>query len=566
MTKLELIEPAAERPFLERIKPYQSTYADPRKCQVVIQYGLFFDGTDNNRDRDSPQLADTNIARLCETYPKTPEVGVDSLYVPGVGTAFDEIGSPPEGWKGTAFGVGCEARVLFALLKTLDFLRKFVTGRERYSKDQLKVLCKQDSPSSRKDLNLIISLGTIMGLRERGDRGKCRESFLRNEAQFLHAELVQSNVRVTEYVVDIFGFSRGAAEARAYATWLTEILESGRLAGVPLTIRFMGIIDTVASAGVSEMLLDGVMNKTGGHDGWARSESLRIPKQVANCVHLVAMHELRKNFPVDELSMDGERPSQFLEVAYPGSHSDVGGGYAPGALGVSADESASDGDSRKLSQIPLNHLFQYARSGFVPLNKKSIRGLAGSRDPFALSPQLMRDFSVFVQASGRERRPLRDWMAVYLAWRWNIRERFASSGQVRNAKNDRNLLLAGHRKMMSDAEILQMKGPKHEALKVIKDLVLNRQNQQFENPTPPLVASFFEPEARDVLRRAMSTGMPPDSLTSFFEKYVHDSYAGFTENFTEPSGYWRYRKGFNGSDTVMNAEIGEDGSEVGNLS
>lgn len=559
MTHPDLIEPCGLNPFIDRIKPYLVRFNNPKSCESALNIGVFFDGTDNNLIRDVRHLAHTNIARLWECYPSKLEHGTASLYVPGVGTAFEAINSGAEGWRGTAFGIGCEARVLFGLLKTLDFVHQFVKGGEpRYSKDQLRVLCKQDLPANQKDLRLVQALGTIRGLQECGDNGSIRQTFLSNESKYLQGILAKSSVKVTELVIDIFGFSRGAASARAYATWLTEILDNGKLAGIPLTIRFMGLFDTVASAGIIEMIKGGINNSTGGHSGWAGVQTLRIPKNVVNCVHFVAMHELRKNFPVDTISMDGKLPPNFHEFAYPGCHSDVGGGYAPGALGVVAGATAESGDALKLSQIPLNHLFAYAVAGFVPLSKDLVRRPGQSYDPFAVAPQLQRDFVKFVQQSGQAHRHLRDWMEAYLAWRWYIRDMFAGSGQVKNATNDRDLLLAGNRKLIADAAKMLAGSPKPAARKVIRDMI-------FEQP-PDAAGGSLDIEAPAVLQRAMQIGLPPAALTNFFEKYVHDSYAGFIVSFTEPTGYWRYRKGFSGSFKVLNADANGDTPEINQLS
>src|SRR5690606_40825703 len=43
---------------------------------------------------------------------------------------------------------------------------------------------------------------------------------------------------------------------------------------------------------------------------------------------LTAHHEIRKNFPLSSIMNDnGNGPSHFTEIAVPGAHSDVGGGY-----------------------------------------------------------------------------------------------------------------------------------------------------------------------------------------------------------------------------------------------
>jgi len=126
MNETTLYEPAGGVPFLDRIKSFQVGFADSTKCEVALQYGLFFDGTDNNQARDKGKFADTNIARLWRSYPVKASQGMSSLYVPGVGTRFEEIDAEAEGWRGTAFGIGCESRVLYGLLRTLEFVRQYL--------------------------------------------------------------------------------------------------------------------------------------------------------------------------------------------------------------------------------------------------------------------------------------------------------------------------------------------------------------------------------------------------------------------------------------------------------
>ena len=41
-------------------------------CDKDIYIGVFFDGTNNNKYRDTPGLSQSNIARLYEVYPGTP--------------------------------------------------------------------------------------------------------------------------------------------------------------------------------------------------------------------------------------------------------------------------------------------------------------------------------------------------------------------------------------------------------------------------------------------------------------------------------------------------------------
>ncbi|MEM5715284.1 hypothetical protein AB3B16_08110, partial [Bifidobacterium animalis subsp. lactis] len=84
--------------------------------------------------------------------------------------------------------------------------------------------------------------------------------------------------------LSVFGFSRGAAEARAFVNWLYELCEQkdgGWLfAGIPLRIQFLGIFDTVASVGLA-----GLYPITEGRQDWA-DDNMQIHPAVERCLHL----------------------------------------------------------------------------------------------------------------------------------------------------------------------------------------------------------------------------------------------------------------------------------------
>ncbi|WP_260849096.1 DUF2235 domain-containing protein [Burkholderia thailandensis] len=116
----------------------------------------------------------------------------------------------------------------------------------------------------------------------------------------------------------MFGFSRGAAEARTFSNWLVDALESDfSLCGVPVSYDFLGIFDTVASVGIAQSAAATLFD---GHGGWARKELMAVPHYVRRCVHMVAAHEPRGSFPLDliDCSLEGRE-----EIVYPGVHSDV---------------------------------------------------------------------------------------------------------------------------------------------------------------------------------------------------------------------------------------------------
>lgn len=565
MIETNLYTPAGPTPFLDSMNEYRTGAVRSTECEVALQFGLFFDGTDNNYDRDKMALGDSNIARLWKSYPRRPEAGISRLYVPGVGTKFAEIGAEAEGWRGTAFGIGCEARVLYALLKTLEFVRHFIDPQmPAFTKDQLNVLCQYNIVTSKAKEQTLLNMGLACGLQELGDDlGRRRQAYFRRETADLEKKSRSSAVRVKSIVIDIFGFSRGAAEARAYATWLCEALVSGKYAGIPLTIRFMGLLDTVASAGLVEMVASALKKSTGGHSGWARPESLRIPPQTLNCVHFVAMHEFRKNFPVDSISRAGTGPQNLHEFAYPGSHSDVGGGYSPGELGIAAGIAAPLADAMKLSQIPLNHLYEYALAAGVPLSKEAAKDVRSHYDPFAVSEDLRSAFNSFLNVNGTDKRTLADWAKVYLAWRWNIRERYSEVGHVRRAKKDKHLLLWANRKLIADADrLLSKEGRRLGRAFAVKDMIYKSGPPALGLITPVAISDELEDEADAVLRQAIAFGVPVNRFADFFDHYVHDSYAGFCADLKEPTGYWRYRKGFQGSDKPQSAELDDDNTKL----
>ena len=66
-------------------------------CTGQLNIGIFFDGTGNNMiaDYKKPELLKrkhSNIVKIFNTYPDQNKDGYFKHYIPGVGTAFPEIG------------------------------------------------------------------------------------------------------------------------------------------------------------------------------------------------------------------------------------------------------------------------------------------------------------------------------------------------------------------------------------------------------------------------------------------------------------------------------------------
>lgn len=127
-------------------------------------------------------------------------------------------------------------------------------------------------------------------------------------------------------ILDVFGFSRGAAAARHFVNEVHRLnKQSPKYFGGPqLQVRFLGLFDTVGSIGIagdnSQKLYTG------------EEFILDInPNAVQHAFHLTARHEQREYFPLSSLyTAPGQLPAaHFEEVELPGAHSDVGGGYGP---------------------------------------------------------------------------------------------------------------------------------------------------------------------------------------------------------------------------------------------
>lgn len=143
-----------------------------------------------------------------------------------------------------------------------------------------------------------------------------------------------------------------------------------------------------------------------GHFAWASGTNLVVPGAVARCMHLVAAHEVRASFPLDSVCVGGRLPGNCKEIAYPGVHSDVGGGYLPGDQGRSPGAGPA-GVRPKLSQVALAQMYREARMAGVPLGAPP-QLIAARRDNFAIDPALRQAFNAYIEATRTGRVPARN--------------------------------------------------------------------------------------------------------------------------------------------------------------
>lgn len=374
-------------------------------CRQTIWICVFFDGTGNNSDADREFSKHSNIAKLyAARQQEKPGSGINAIYIPGIGTYFRAIGDDGGSVSGKVAGAMGDARINYALMEVDKRLRR---------------------P--------------------------------------LEMARVAANA-IDEINVAVFGFSRGAALARAFVKRLLETrcqINKGkftlRSGNWPLRIRFMGLFDTVASVGkpmssnttetfgaitanveriIRKRLCDyprtcpqslafAERGRTGadpapgsanGHNSYG--SELAIDEGVEEVRHFVAAHEIRNSFPVDSISMlrNGRitKPEHFYETVYPGVHSDVGGSYAPEEGGKSRTA------SEKFGVIPLIHMYQYALRAGVPL-----------LNPDAWNHNIQEDFDVdksltsaydyyikHINAPGILGQVINNHMQLYYAWRF----------------------------------------------------------------------------------------------------------------------------------------------------
>jgi hypothetical protein len=394
----------------------------PVSCKQVLWLSFFFDGTGNNLDADISLFKHSNVARLYRAHKPENKIG-DMLvvYIPGVGTYFPEIGDDGGSSLGLGCGKGGDQRLEFAL--------------QRFDKFLARPLALAHAPAS----------------------------------------------SIKEINIAVFGFSRGAALARAFVNMVMEkrcSLRDGewklKTGDWPVRFRFLGLFDTVASVGlpmssnttgvyeayksdtagmIAKRLkkyeatrpqalafaahgrpgADPAPGKDHGHDEWGGR--LRVHETVEEVRHFVAGHEIRNSFPLDSISILAtgkiSKPAHFYETVYPGAHSDVGGGYTPGdgAKGLISAE--------KISLIPLRHMYDCALRQGVPLITE---WTPENKADFDADPTMCAIYNGYMKTVGTFAsvgNGFNKHMALYYAWRFRMIAR-----KVAGDKNEAKLIEA----------------------------------------------------------------------------------------------------------------------------
>jgi hypothetical protein len=540
--KLNSRESALRAKAMACVRSPKSTH-----CQGQVYASLFFDGTGNN-DRwveeghtlsQRARNKHSNVARLFDAHLIEPENGFFAYYMPGVGTPFKEVGdtsSMEYNYAGMGCGYKGADRINFGIVSVLNAVNNYLTGAPLLSTSETGSFAAAMSRDA---------LGPI------SIEGAMRWSGLTALEERLASVVKAHQRKVTQINVSIFGFSRGAAEARACAFWLAQICERHggimSLAGVPLRIGFMGIFDTVAGVGLGDALAF-----TEGHMAWADGTQTIHPA-VEDCAHFIALHEQRASFPLEAAVGRGN-------VGYPGMHSDVGGGYCPGDQGKSMPEW---GDSPHLSQIPLIDMHFAAIKAGVPMKTiEEIKADPGLAKSFATDTKLVGAYNRWLASNGIKAADIRDFTEAhtrhYLRWRAVLHLGGGKGVKTQSffprvkAQKDKDDLLEADQQFGLQLKWLM-------ECRAANDTVVGFLSERLKDAirlTVPMGRVLIEPAKapltsyeKKFLAIAADSPMPPAACAELFADYVHDSRAGFrVATLHEPAlltgGYFRYRHVF----------------------
>ena len=182
--------------------------------------------------------------------------------------------------------------------------------------------------------------------------------------------------------VAVFGYDRGAVVARKFSNELIE--KKCKKAGEKVTYQdaevtfdFMGLFDSVSSAyadSIFAKVLSPILNFVPG-DGWLARIGVKglnmivglakrslgefdTPGEFRKVVHYVAATELRFYKQLDS-PRNSKEAGNLTEIVYPGSQSDVGGGF----------HDNEDGKSCELAHVSARNMLDQAWSYGVPLRR-----------------------------------------------------------------------------------------------------------------------------------------------------------------------------------------------------
>jgi Uncharacterized alpha/beta hydrolase domain (DUF2235) len=474
-------------------------------CTKEIHVGVFFDGTNNNMDRDRPDKGHSNVVTLYDAH-KDDKKEFFRYYIPGVGTRFAAIGEEAESnHDGNTFAAGGEARIHFGMLQVFNAVCRAATASDLLTPAEMK--------------SLVTSTFGGLGTLWRWGDDKMVSVFRGLDARLLKA-VEGKRPKVTKVNVSVIGFSRGAAQARSFAQWIQQAT-GGSVGGAAFSLRFLGIFDTVASVALADSSPVG----GSGFMDWANG-TMGIAG-VERTAHFVAAHEIRRSFPLSTARAGGVWPSGVKEYVYPGAHSDVGGGYSPGDQGK-----ATSGRSALLAQIPLNDMYHEALNAAVKVRTKPELPAVVQAD-FAIDPSLDKAFSDYAawttlynekqnvaESGGAPENRMHYHTQLYWRWRAHVSPdgTFKALSSYTNAGGqDKTDLWEAELDWRRDVATAQAaEQPNYDYVPTLAGPIRSADKRSHANALQ-----------HDILNQVGKAADVPAPVSDFFDRHVHDSHAGF---------------------------------------
>lgn len=491
------------RELCQRAAHADPASADGLSCSKEIHVGLFFDGTNNNMERDKPVNGHSNIVSLYDAH-RDDRLEYFRYYIPGVGTKFRQVKEFGESTEGKAFASGGESRIHWGMLQMYNAVCAAATGADLMQESEMTALVTQYD-----------GLKTVWRL---GD--STAHYIFRKIDERLRRAIEGRRPRVLRVNVSVFGFSRGAAQARTFCNWFEQVTGSG-IGGAALRMRFVGLFDTVASVGLADSspVGNGFMDWADGTMGITRVE---------RGVHYIAAHEIRRSFPVSTArDASGAAVANISEYIYPGAHSDIGGGYSANDQGK-----ATGGRPQMLSQIPLLDMHHEALNAGVEMYRVS-----------AMEPATRKDFDIGTDLDTR--------FSSYAAWTVKAEEKTedvaaAATDHVRSRMHYHMQLYWRWRGSKTTAQFEAMSSYVNATPQDRRDLeeaeadwqhdVARARDAHYSHTreigTRFGVRTVVDPPEPSEVQRAIVAAMDsvmtvPAQVDAFFDQHVHDSHAGF---------------------------------------
>jgi hypothetical protein len=463
-------------------------------CRDEVHIAVFFDGTGNNKDADEKKMSWSNIANLFESAYLAANISksrkIYPIYISGVGT---DLNRQAADW---------------------------IEASKIWVEDNLLGLGAGGGGDRRMDLGLTsvnARLRTVLIANAKALGGTAAKHAAENSAKgFDEMSAALAKHRLIKVInLSIFGFSRGAALARAFSNQIVakSVNKGDELLyqGYPLRLGFMGIFDTVASFGVPA--------------NNARlpfcERDLIVPPAVERCVHFVAAHELRFSFPVDLIRKNGMLAGNWLEKVFPGVHSDVGGGYAPLEQGI----------ENNYARIPLREMLTQALTHGVRL--LSYEDIKKKNYPFfqkrfECKQETEAAYARYLTAFAGQGQPIEQQIKAHM------KLFYSANGTM----SRRGMETAGDRSR-SGSRVKSLLGPKGMAAEVAACRLgsNNVRTVRLGGPSSQAYAQYVRIQEWQLT--AWDT-TAPDGVTDFVSKYVHDSKVDFLLN-AEPFSYFSTR-------------------------